>query len=324
MSREVSQRCGICRCYMDRDDLFCANCGTENPAADQSQQPLQARPSHYSFDCHACGASMSYDASAQALRCPFCGSTKMERRATARSISPQGVVPFQVQRQPAETALRNWLGKGFWRPGDAARAATIGEMTAVYVPYWVFAAQTDTKWTADASPAPPGSRGDWYPVSGSQRGNYRGVLVAGSSILTSTETQAIAPFDIQAAVGPEQVDLENSIAEEFRVPRKLARPQARAAVEQLEREACARKLSGRHRNMRVNVRISAMHGAPLLLPVWILAYRYRDNVHRVLINGQTGNVAGTAPFSYAKLWGIILAVLLLLAVLAVGAVLSNL
>lgn len=247
----------------------------------------------------------------------------MERRESARAILPDRVLQFSIERAAAETALRAWLSSGFWRPADASRASTIGEMTRVYVPYWVFEASTDSRWTADSSPAPLGSRGDWYPVSGGNVSNYTGILVAGSSILTARETDSIAPFDIAQAQPASQVDLENSISEDFRVPRKLARPAARKLIENRERQACRRHVPNRVRNLKVNVRVASMVGQPLLLPVWILAYRYKEKVHRVLINGQSGKIAGTAPFSYRKLTAIIAVVVILLIVIGVIAALSS-
>jgi predicted RNA-binding Zn-ribbon protein involved in translation (DUF1610 family) len=323
MSTGISPRCGVCRSYLDEEDLFCANCGTENPTADSGAKQLTHAASHHSFDCTGCGASMSYDASAQALRCPFCGSTKMERREGVRAIQPDAVVPLSISRQQAESTLREWLGRGFWRPGDAARASHIGEMTAVYVPYWVFEANTDSRWTADSSPAPPGSRGDWYPLSGSHRSQYHDILVGGSSILTPNETVSIAPFRLAGLVAREHVDLENAIVEAFKVPRKLARPLARGTIESAELQACQRYVPNRFRNLKVNVKIESMRGRPLLLPVWILAYRYKDDVHRVLINGQTGKISGSAPFSYGKLGLVILVLAVLLALFVAIALLAN-
>jgi hypothetical protein len=64
----------------------------------------------------------------------------------------------------------------------------------------------------------------------------------------------------------------------------------------------------------VNLRVEGLTGEPVLLPVWIMAYRYKDQVHRFLVNGQSGRCTGTAPFSYRKLAaivGIVLAAILL-------------
>ena len=71
--------------------------------------------------CQGCGASMSYDASVKALRCPFCGSAQLKEQADQKEIAPSAVVPFTVLRDQADELLREWLGKGFWRPGDLAR-----------------------------------------------------------------------------------------------------------------------------------------------------------------------------------------------------------
>jgi hypothetical protein len=38
----------------------------------------------------------------------------------------------------------------------------------------------------------------------------------------------------------------------------------------------------------------------MLLPVWIMAYQYRNHTYRFLVNGQTGRHTGEAPFSYTK------------------------
>ena len=319
MQPERIGRCGVCRCYLDSEDLFCANCGTENPLADTGATQLAHKADHHRFECESCGASMSYDASAQALRCPFCGSSAMSRREGARSVVPEKVVRFEISKGQAERILRDWLGKGFWRPADASKGAAIGEFTGVYVPYWMFEASTKTHWTADSSPAPPGSKGDWYPVAGKNQSHYSGILIAGSSVLTGKETDSIAPFHADAAVSPEQIDLDNAISEEFRVPRKLARPLARAVIEQLERRECSKQVPNRSRKLQVNVRLADLRGFPYLLPVWMLAYRYKENVHRVLINGQSGKIAGSAPFSYGKLGvigGIVFAVILIAALIA--------
>lgn len=320
---EQMGRCGVCRCFLDSEDLFCANCGTENPLADASAKQLAHAADHHSFECQACGASMSYDASAQQLRCPFCGSGAMERKAGTRSVIPEKVLRFEVGKSQAEKIFRDWLGRGFWRPADASRGSSIGEFAGVYVPYWMFEASTKTYWTADSSPAPPGSRGDWYPVTGENQAKYSGILVAGSSILTANETDSIAPFHADAAVSPDDVDLENAISEDFRVPRKLARPMAKAAIDQLERRACGQQVPNRSRKLKVNVCLADLRGYPFLLPVWILAYTYKENVHRVLINGQTGKISGSAPFSYGKLTVVIAVVVAIVVIIALLGILAG-
>lgn len=318
------RKCEICRSLLDEEDLFCANCGTEAPrAADDAPATRDvARLATHNFECAGCGASMSFDARAGSLRCPFCGSVDLKQEQDRKILSPNRVVPFRVSREEAEAKLRASLGRGLFRPGDLSERAALVKMTPVYVPYWVFDATTHTHWTADTDRTPAGARGDWHPLTGEHHGQHRGLLVGASGALAAAETAKLCPFDLEAAVAPDTVDLDNVTVEQFAVPRKYARPLARAGLEQAEAEACqAHYVPGRARNVHVNVLVEAQSSEPVLLPVWIMAYRYKDRIFRFLVNGQTGRATGTAPVSWLKISVaivVVAAAVLALAAMVVG------
>jgi hypothetical protein len=227
-------------------------------------------------------------------------------------------VPFAVSHEQALGLLRRWLGQGIWRPGDLSEQALVVSLTPVYVPYWVFDAQTHTYWTADTSRTPAGAKSAWYPIAGERRGECRGLLVGASGALTARETAALAPFDLDHAQAPDQVDLDNAITEQFGVERKLARPLAVQGIELLETRACEQLVPDKARNVRANVLVEGLTSQPVLLPAWIMAYRYRDELFRFVANGQTGRCTGTAPTSLRKIAaaiaiaiGVVLLILLL-------------
>lgn len=308
MSEEL-EKCEICQALLDEEDLFCANCGTEAPHRERTAGSNETMLSTHNFRCDGCGASMSYDAKVQTLRCPFCGGEKLEAEKDAKTLAPKFVVPFRIEQHDAVTRLKQWMGSSFWRPGDLATAAIVTKLTAVYVPYWVFSAKTFTYWTADSSQTPWGARASWCPVSGEHHGAYSGVLIGASSSLTPGETNSICPFDLAQSIPAERADLENSLFEQFQVQRKYARPLAQQGLEDLERQACAALVPGNFRNVHVNVRVEGLTADPVLLPVWIMAYTYREQTFRFLLNGQTGRCTGTAPTSYAKIAGVVAAVI---------------
>jgi len=325
---DLLSKCSVCGALLDEEDLFCANCGTEAPRSEDArdseekasdQQTFEAK---FNFECQGCGASMSYDASAQTLRCPFCGSEKLEERKDTKMLRPEWVVPFAIRQDDAMTRLRQWLGSSFWRPGDLAQAAVVTGLKQVYVPYWIFAAHVFTYWTADTSQTPIGARGDWCPMAGENRASYSGLLVGASSVLTPAETKAIQPFDLSAAVPPEQIDLDNVVYEQFRVQRKYARPLAQSGLENQERQTCRQFVPGNCRNLKVNVRAEGLTGDPGLLPVWIMAYKYKGRLYRFLVNGQNGQCTGSAPTSYSKIAAVVgIAIgLILIAALCAGIV----
>ncbi|GIW99615.1 MAG: hypothetical protein KatS3mg111_2948 [Pirellulaceae bacterium] len=321
MDIDVASRCTVCRCYVDHEDLFCANCGAEH----ETTAPPPPSQMVVSFTCQSCGASMRYDAAARALRCPFCGSTRVQEQPPHREVVAERMVAPRIGRAKAEQILRAWLRKGFWRPSDAEAASRIAEMTGVFVPFWVFSVETSTRWTADVSPPPPGRHGTWRPVYGKFASRYEQVLVPASSVLTVAETEAIAPFELdESPVEPEPVP-RGWVVESFKLSRKAVRPVARGVIEQLELAQAVAQCGGRrHRHVHVNVQLEGLVGRPALIPIWILVYHYRKRPHRVLINGQTGKIHGQAPFAVVKLAVLILvAVIVLVVLLAVGVLVSS-
>ncbi len=86
------QKCTVCGALLDEEDLFCANCGTEAPQPEGAQEKSHTQIATHNFACEGCGASMSYDASAQTLRCPFCGSEKLHEEKDAKVLAPDRVV----------------------------------------------------------------------------------------------------------------------------------------------------------------------------------------------------------------------------------------
>ena len=297
---DVLDWCTVCNSLLDEEDLFCSNCGKSAEKRDPPEVSPTGLLTHH-FECGGCGASMSYDASAKTLRCPYCASEKLEKRDDVKSICARRIIPFKLSQADANRRLTTWLGRGFWRPSDLAAASIVKTISGVYVPYWVFSADIHSYWTADSSATPAGARADWYPVSGENRSSYSGLLVGASSVLSPDETEAICPFELSESVDADLFDLENAIVEQFTVPRKYARPLARRGLEEREKLTCAQRyIRGRHRNLKVNIRIEQLRSEPIMFPVWVVAYQYRDKLFRILINGQTGKVSGEAPFSKFK------------------------
>lgn len=298
---QIAIRCMVCDAVLDEEELFCPNCGAESPHK-SNDAPRATHLSTHNFECRGCGAAMSYDASAGSLRCPFCGSVELESKPDSPMLAPESVVPFSIARDRAMEILRRWLNEGFFTPGDLSRQAEVVGMTAVYVPYWIFSGNARTNWTADSSTFTRPARGDWFPLTGEHSGRHDGIVVGASGALTPAETLALCPFDLSAGTKPDQVDLENVIFEQFTVPRKYARPLAIDAIKAAERDICRENyVPGRSRNVQANVLVTSLSSVGVLLPVWIMAYRYQHQLFRFLINGKSGRTTGTKPVSMTKI-----------------------
>ena len=65
---------------------------------------------------------------------------------------------------------------------------------------------------------------------------------------------------------------------------------------------CAAQVPGdTYRNLRVNADYSNQTFKHILVPVWLLTYVYGATSYQVVMNGVTGTVAGSRPWSWIKI-----------------------
>jgi predicted RNA-binding Zn-ribbon protein involved in translation (DUF1610 family) len=316
-------RCGKCRDHLDEGDLFCPNCGHEVPARTGDAPAAPGRIEVHRFQCSGCGATLLWEAKVQALYCAFCGRATLEEQPPVRMPAPQLVVPLQVDPNAAERILRDWLGKGRFRPNDLRDAARLTEIRGVFLPYWSFTVHCDTHWTADSNHLPPGAKADWAPQFGSCSQEVS-VLLPASGVLHASEARNLGPYDLEKAVPYSTEVLGDTPAEAFGVTLRQARLQVPRQLESQVRRICEEEIPGtQSRNLHLNPLSTGTTAAPVLLPVWILAYGYRDKIYRFLINGQTGEASGTAPVSPWKvIFSLLMPVILILLLLLINWILS--
>ena len=85
---------------------------------------------------------------------------------------------------------------------------------------------------------------------------------------------------------------------------------AQQSMSETQRGRCSSDVGGdTHRNLFVQDQFSYVTFKHVLLPIWIAAYRYGDKPYQFLVNGQTGEVVGRAPWSFWKIFLTILAVI---------------
>jgi Zn finger protein HypA/HybF involved in hydrogenase expression len=273
--------------------------------------------------CEQCGAVVSYAENETARRCDFCGSPQVvSREQSQQPIRPESVLPFQVNREAAAGHFSAWLG-GLWlRPSNLKKLAAVSEMTGMYVPYWVFDTSVHSDWTAlagyyyyvEEAFAARDDRGRsvqrrrrvqkvrWQPARGSRDDHYDELLVCGSRGLPPELTQKLEPFDTQALRRYDPSFLAGWRAEEYSVDLNAAWKLGVERVTQSQRARCSGDVPGdTQQGLNVVNRFADEKFKHVLLPIWISVYRYQGKPFRFLVNGQTGEVTGHAPWSVLKI-----------------------
>jgi len=315
------------------DALACPYCGTENtidaPDVAIEERDFEAQISALrdqqevyevqTVRCESCGAESTLDDNVSSDLCPFCGTSMVLTTHTQRLIKPQGVLPFKVKSKEAHTAFREWLGSLWFAPNDLKEyARREGRLAGMYLPYWTFDAETTTKYRGQRgeyyyeTETYTDSEGNrktrrvrrtrWYPARGTVHVPFDDVLVVASDGLPRTYLRKLEPWDLDDLRPYADEYLSGFRTESYTVELDAGYRLAQERMQPEIDQAIRRDIGGdTQRIASKSTDYDETTFKHILLPVWITAYRYRDEVYRIMINARTGEVQGERPWSVIKI-----------------------
>jgi hypothetical protein len=316
-----TEPCARCGAPLDRDDRFCATCGLPHPVPG-APRAGPSPPRH--IRCQTCGAEVTTDLQQRSYVCPFCDSTYVIELPPqlAGTQRPEFVIGFAIPPQEALAAYHRWIAqRGWFRPGDLKSTRIDDKLRGVYLPFWSFAMRAESRFWATIGEywyrtqtytvltgGRPTTRTrrvretEWWPLSGRHHAYYSGYLVSGSRGLSQSDAECIGPFELAALKRYEPYFLAGWLSEEYSVSRQEAEARCREEFLRREQQAVRDFLPGdTHRDVRVQTRLEQLESDLILLPVYVLTYRYRGRLYRFLMNGQTGRIYGVKPVSWLRI-----------------------
>ena len=288
------------------------------------------------LSCGHCGAVLQF-AGVRSETCPYCASPNVvERPPAADRPQPELVVAFTGDAAVARRQLAAWLGSRTWFADARIKRARVEDLRGVYVPAYLYSAVAHTEYSASigehytetedyettdgngkkTTRTRTVTRTEYRPLSGRHVGYVTDVLVSASVGLGHAELQAVEPFDLLAVRRYSPALISGWIAEEFSRDADDCRRASRDEALDEVGLRLRRFLPGdSHCDLTWRTTVGWESLAPVLVPVWVLAVRYRDDRRplRVVINGQTGAIAGKVPLAW---WKVALALAVLAGVVA--------
>jgi len=289
--------------------------------------------------CPNCGAAVTLPAEVVADRCVFCESPVVAVTDGDTSHADR-VAPFLLDRDAAAGRLHAHLQGQWLAPKDVRSTDRPEDLKGVLVPFWAHDADARSRWSANVgiywyrtetywvTVTRDGKtvrerrtrqvrETEWFPTSGTHAATYTDQLVSGSKGLPEAEANALEPFDLGNALPYDPRLLAGWIAERPTLDRTHAQAVARQELDAREERAIAAFLPGdTHARIQNSTQIEVQDVRLVLLPVWIATYRWRGEVHRMLVNGQTGEVVGSVPKAWFKILLLVLAAVFALFVVA--------
>lgn len=265
--------------------------------------------------CQSCGAKVLFQGTLTSWSCPYCGSTLQRDKVhdAEDRLRVDAVLPFLVPRDKAMARLKDWVQSRWFAPNDFRQLGGRGTFNGCYFPYFTFDSATFTRYSGErgnryAVTVGTGKdqrtewRTDWYPASGQFQRFFDDVLVLALRDDQRALLQELEPWPLGQARPYTPEVLAGFVARTYDISLDRAFEQARARIDSALRQDVRQRIGGDEQRVhQQKTAYNAITFKHVLLPVWLLAYRYHDRTYRVTVNAATGEVNGERPWSWIKI-----------------------
>ncbi len=281
--------------------------------------------------CKNCGANQHIEENYKSLSCIYCGSPLIiEDAYNEKWILPGAVLPFQIDQNKAFQVFKKWVDSLWFAPDDLKKAAIDPQITrGLYAPYWTFDAQLQASYT--------GRRGEyyyvtktvgsgknrrtvrerktrWYPASGNISGFVDDTLIKASKQKKGVIPQKIARWNLELLKPFDSSYLSGFVTEKYTIPLLDGHTESNKVAEQIARSWACRDIGGDTQQISsIDMKLSDETFKHILLPVYISTYRFKGKRYNFFVNGQSGEISGDRPYSFWKIFFMVLAILCVIA-----------
>jgi predicted RNA-binding Zn-ribbon protein involved in translation (DUF1610 family) len=265
--------------------------------------------------CESCGAVVAIPPDALTNTCAFCGSHRVLARDVAGDVlRPTSLLPFVVDEERCQAQVAEWLGQGWMHPPELRKVRALRELTGIYLPFWTFDAHIRADWKAQVGTERVEryrSGGewktrvviDWRWRSGRIHLPIDDHMVAGTARVSPILLDRVAPFDLDELVEYDPGYLAGWSAKTYDVQLQDAWTTAKTEMRKRAKRACYSDTGSHHvRNFRMKADFGGERWRYILLPAYLASYHFEDRTFQVIVNGQTGKVAGQKPVAWLRVW----------------------
>lgn len=278
-------------------------------AADNTWQAGEAEGMRV-YVCQSCGGEIVGDETLAASKCPYCDNPIVMMGNFAGELRPDLVIPFKLDKQAAKDAFMQHLKGKPLLPKVFKDESHIDEIKGIYVPFWLFDADTHANIRYRATRVRHWSDSrynytetSYFSVLRAGDLSFDDVPVDGSSKMPDDLMESIEPFDMKDAVDFQTAYLAGYLADKFDVDADASKPRIQERVKRSTETALAATVLGYATVLPEGGSVQTENGKAryALLPVWILNTTWNGEKYIFAMNGQTGKFVGNLPTDKAAL-----------------------
>ena len=266
-----------------------------------------------SFICNSCGGEIISDHATAATFCPYCENPVIISGRVVGGLRPDAVIPFKTTKEDAQAAFLKMCKGKHLLPKDYTSAQRLEKISGIYVPFWLYecGGKLNGQYKATRVHTWSDSRyiytkTDHYMLTRNASASFTNIPMDASSKMDNDTMESIEPFNMSDAVDFNTAYLTGFLADKYDIESKQGEERIRQRVSNTMDDLISGSISGYSSVIPSSKQLQVDHGKAkyVLLPVWILHSKYKDQTYIFAMNGQTGKITGTLPVDQAKkrLW----------------------
>ena len=263
------------------------------------------------YACNSCGGEIISDETTAATSCPYCGNPIVMMGQFKGELKPDYVIPFKLDKEDAVSALKkHYTGKPLL-PKIFKDQNHIDEIKGVYVPVWLFDADTDgtARYKATRTRFWSDSRYNYretsyFSVNRAGNISFERVPVDGSSKMDNALMESVEPYDFSGVVDFQTAYLAGYLADKYDVGSEESVARANERIKRSTEDALRNTVTGYTTVVTEASHVNLQNGVAkyALYPVWLLNTTFKGEKYYFAMNGQTGKFVGDLPLDKKAYW----------------------
>jgi len=256
------------------------------------------------YNCISCGAEVIAPREQMALTCPYCGNNIVLTDKITGKLRPDGVIPFKITPRELPQAMNKFYRKKKLMPRGFFTDSTIGQVTGVYVPFWVFSGELSGRLIYRGEQSETHRSGSYlitdthhYQLTRDVGMQFRDVPVDASGRIDDKLMDSLEPFRMEDVQNFDMRYLAGFTADRFDKKKNNIAHRAENRMDSSANAVASTKAGAGYSGVRKTggALRASLDAKYLLLPVYLFDVDHGGKSYHYAFNGQTGKVVGQVP-----------------------------
>ena len=261
------------------------------------------------YKCPSCGAELVTDATTAATFCFYCHNPVIMTGRLDGEYTPDSVIPFAIPKEKVKEQLIAWCRKKKYIDEGFFSEMQLEKLTGVYFPFWLVDGSVRATLAARSNSLRVWRIGDIEYTETTQYAHLRAGEVSINELTLGALSRedaellnGVYPYDLSGVKKFDMKYLSGFMAEKRDIEQDSLKPKVTDTARAISQERLEDTVVGYGAVMGQNLQINSesFDWKYVLMPAWMMTYKYKGELYYFAMNGQTGKIAGRVPVGNKK------------------------